>query len=114
VKASLIEPGAIATPLWEKGTTAAWDRIDNMPADVRARYERSINGAFKVAKMSEKSAIPPDRVAKVIEHALTARRPKGRYLVGPDAHLQAVIAAMPTRIYDGAMRLLIRPTDTKP
>lgn len=114
VQASLVEPGAIATPLWEKGTTAAWGRIDAMPADVRERYERWINGGFKVAKMSEKSAIPPERVAKVIEHALTSRRPKGRYLVGPDAHVQAFIAAMPTRVLDGMMRLLVRPTDTKP
>lgn len=114
VHAVLIEPGAIDTPLWEKGTTAAWARIDDMPSDIRSRYERWINGAFRVAKMSEKSAIPPKRVAKVIEHALTARRPKGRYLVGPDAHLQAFVAAMPTRVLDGAMRLLVRPTDTKP
>jgi NAD(P)-dependent dehydrogenase (short-subunit alcohol dehydrogenase family) len=114
VKASLVEPGAIATPLWEKGTTAALDRVEKLPPDIRARYERWFNGALKAAKMSERHAIPPERVAKVIEHALTARRPKGRYLVGPDAHLQAVLAAMPTRVFDAAVRGLVRPTDTTP
>lgn len=110
VRAALIEPGAIATPLWEKGTTSALSRIDELPDDVRTRYERHFNGALKTAKMSESHAIPPERVAKAIEHALTARRPKGRYLVGPDAHLQAVVAAMPTRVYDGVIRMLVRPT----
>ncbi len=114
VRASLIEPGAIATPLWEKGTTAALDRVEEMPADIRSRYERWFNGALKTAKMSEKHAIPPERVAKAIEHALTARRPKGRYLVGPDAHLQAVLAAMPTRMLDAVVGVLVRPTDSAP
>jgi NAD(P)-dependent dehydrogenase (short-subunit alcohol dehydrogenase family) len=111
VRAVLIEPGAIATPLWEKGTTAALDRIDDMPAEVRARYERWFKGALKTAKMSESHAIPAERVAKAIEHALTARHPKGRYLIGPDAHLQAVIAAMPTRVLDAIVGVLVRPVD---
>ena len=33
--------------------------------------------------------IPPEQVAVAIEHALTARRPRTRYLVGLDAKLQA-------------------------
>lgn len=111
VRASLIEPGAIATPLWEKGTSAAVQRIEEMPADIRSRYESGFNGALKIAKASEKHAIPPERVAKAIEHALTARRPKGRYLVGPDAHLQAVLAAMPTRVFDAVIGALVRPVD---
>jgi NAD(P)-dependent dehydrogenase (short-subunit alcohol dehydrogenase family) len=110
VRVSLVEPGAIATPLWEKGTADAMSRLDGLSDDVRTRYERWFNGALKTAKMSERHAIPPERVAKAIEHALTARRPKGRYLVGPDAHLQAVIAAAPTRVLDGVISMIVRPT----
>ena len=33
--------------------------------------------------------MPPERVAQAIEHALTARRPRTRYLVGLDAKVQA-------------------------
>jgi NAD(P)-dependent dehydrogenase (short-subunit alcohol dehydrogenase family) len=107
---SLVEPGAIATPLWEKGTADAMSRLDGLSDDVRNRYERWFNGALRAAKMSERHAIPPERVAKAIAHALTARRPKGRYLVGPDAHLQAVIAAAPTRVLDGVISMIVRPT----
>lgn len=111
VRAILIEPGAIATPLWDKGTTSASARIDGLPPDIKARYQRYMNGALHTAGLAERHAIPADRCAKVIERALTARHPKGRYLVGPDARIQAMIAILPTRVFDGVASTLIRPRD---
>ena len=105
----LIEPGAIATPLWDKGNAAVDDHLDGLDRRPSGtRYARQIEGARKAADMAARHAIPPERCAKAIEHALTAPRPKGRYLVGPDAHLQAGIAAMPTRVLDGVTRLAVR------
>lgn len=108
VKAVLIEPGAIATPLWEKGNTAVDEHLDGLSEEQRQRYERQISGARKAADLSARHAISPERCAKVIEHAMTSAHPKGRYLVGPDAHLQAGIAAMPTRVLDGITRAAAR------
>jgi NAD(P)-dependent dehydrogenase (short-subunit alcohol dehydrogenase family) len=108
VKAVLIEPGAIATPLWGKGTAEADSRIESLSDTHKQRYGAQMEGAKKAAAMAERHAIPPERCAKVIEHALTARRPKGRYLVGPDARLQAGIAVMPTRVLDAVTRLATR------
>jgi NAD(P)-dependent dehydrogenase (short-subunit alcohol dehydrogenase family) len=108
VKVSLIEPGAIATPLWEKGVAAAEEHRAGLPQEQQDRYAGQMEGALKAAAMSEKMAIPPERCAKVIEHALTSRHPKGRYLVGPDAHIQAGIAAMPTRLITGVTRMAAR------
>jgi NAD(P)-dependent dehydrogenase (short-subunit alcohol dehydrogenase family) len=108
VRAVLIEPGAIATPLWDKGNAAVDIHLDELTNDQRQRYATQIDGARKAADLSARHAIPPERCAKAIEHAMTAPRPKGRYLVGPDAHVQAGIAAMPTRILDGATRLALR------
>jgi NAD(P)-dependent dehydrogenase (short-subunit alcohol dehydrogenase family) len=108
VKAVLIEPGAIATPLWEKGNAAVDVHLEGLTDDERERYARQIEGARKAADLSARHAIPPERCAKTIEHAMTATRPKGRYLVGPDARVQAGIAAMPTRVLDGVTRLAVR------
>jgi NAD(P)-dependent dehydrogenase (short-subunit alcohol dehydrogenase family) len=108
VKAVLIEPGAIATPLWSKGTADADSRIEGLSEVHKQRYGKQMEGAKKAAAMAERHAIPPERCAKVIEHALTARRPKGRYLVGPDARLQAGIAVLPTRVLDAVTRLATR------
>lgn len=108
VHAVLVEPGAIATPMWEKGNAAADDRLNGLDASIAARYADQMGGARKAAAMSERHAIPAEDCAKVIERAMTARKPKGRYLVGADAHLQAGIAAMPTRLSDAAIRLIAR------
>ena len=111
VRAILVEPGAIATPLWEKGTSEALERLATLPQEMQQRYRRHINGALKAAEMSEKNAIPPERCAKVIERALTAGRPRGRYVVGPDVRVQATIAKLPAGVVDGALKVLIRPRD---
>jgi hypothetical protein len=42
----------------------------------------------------------PDEVAKAVEHALTADRPKPRYLVGRDAKIRARLQRLPTRLRD--------------
>jgi NAD(P)-dependent dehydrogenase (short-subunit alcohol dehydrogenase family) len=108
IKAILIEPGAIATPIWDKGTAAVDAHLEGLTEDQKRRYATQLDGGLKAAAMAEKHAISPERCAKAIEHALTSPRPRGRYLVGPDARLQAVIAAMPTRALDTATRLASR------
>jgi NAD(P)-dependent dehydrogenase (short-subunit alcohol dehydrogenase family) len=108
VKAVLIEPGAIATPLWSKGIAAVDAHLADLTEDQTRRYAAQMDGARKAAAMAERHAIAPERCAKVIERALTSPRPKGRYIVGPDAHLQAGIAALPTRALDTVTRLATR------
>ncbi len=45
--------------------------------------------------------ISPDKVADSIKHALTARRPRTRYLVGADARGQAFLSSIaPDRLVD--------------
>jgi hypothetical protein len=45
----------------------------------------------RLIAMQGRNAVPAERVAKVVEHALTASRPRTRYLVGFDAHLMATL-----------------------
>ena len=55
---------------------------------------------FREVALKRGPGIDPEVVAKTVEHALTARRPKARYLVGKDAHLRAWIERLPTRLRD--------------
>jgi len=78
VGVSLVEPGDIATPFnanmdWGDGGDAAY-------AERRASCER-------VVRESLVKAPRPDIVAEAILRALTARRPRVRYTVGPDSLL---------------------------
>lgn len=99
VAVSIVEPGSIATPIWRKGA----DRADELSAGFDA--ERAALYATAVARLREVAlqrgpGVDPDAVAKAVEHALTASRPKARYLVGRDAHLRAWIERLPTRLRD--------------
>jgi len=100
VAVTLIEPGSIDTPLWQKGNELADEQLAKLSAEQRARYATQIKGARKAADFAAAHGIPPERCAEVIEQAMTARRPKGRYLVGRDARLQAVMAMLPVRLSD--------------
>ena len=64
-----------------------------------ALYARRI-ARFTRGRAEARPGIDPDVVAKAVEHALTASRPKARYLVGRDAHLRAWIERLPTRLRD--------------
>ena len=101
VNVSIIEPGAIATPFWSKGTEQVDQVLETMNPQQRELYEGSARDAATAAGKAGERGIAPDRVAKAIEQALTASRPKTRYLVGVDARVQATVRKLlPDRLLD--------------
>ena len=99
IDVSLVEPGAIATPIWQKSTAAA-DAFAGDPL-----YSKHIANIRRAVGEAERHAISADAVARAVEHALTARRPKTRYLVGVDARIRAGVAALlPQRMQDALQR----------
>jgi NAD(P)-dependent dehydrogenase (short-subunit alcohol dehydrogenase family) len=98
IQVALVEPGAIATPIWSRGVAAADELIDQVPAAGRERYAEQIATAQETAARSAKRGLPPQRAAQVIVKALTARNPRPRSLVGMDAHAAAVVARLPFRL----------------
>ena len=101
VGVSIVEPGSIATPFWNKGRDQVEDVLGSMSPEQRDLYAPSVEGALEGARKAEERGIEPDRVAKAVEHALTASRPKTRYLVGTDARAQALLRRfLPDRVMD--------------
>jgi NAD(P)-dependent dehydrogenase (short-subunit alcohol dehydrogenase family) len=104
VHVAIVEPGAIATRIWEKGTAAAEDMLASAPPEAEQVYGPIIDAMRKQARQAAESAIPPDEVAKAVEHALTAPRPRTRYPVGRDAKQRIRIAGLlPDRAFDALM-----------
>jgi NAD(P)-dependent dehydrogenase (short-subunit alcohol dehydrogenase family) len=92
IKVAVVEPGSIATPIWGRGE-AEVDAIAARARDGHADlYGEAIDAYREVARRTAARGIPPERVAKTIERALSARRPRTRYLVGADARGQAFAA----------------------
>jgi hypothetical protein len=55
----------------------------------------------KAAAETDRRGIPPQKAADVVAHALSADKPRTRYLVGIDARVQAALAAtLPDRALD--------------
>jgi len=98
IRVALIEPGPIATPIWQRSGAEGDRIIDQLPPEGQQRYAKQISLIRAVAAQSAKRGLPPERVAKVIRHALTSGRPKARYLVGPQAHVGALLSRVSFRL----------------
>jgi NAD(P)-dependent dehydrogenase (short-subunit alcohol dehydrogenase family) len=101
IKVAVVEPGSIATPIWERGQ-AEVDAIAARAGDGHTDlYGGAIEAYREVALKTAARGIPPEKVAARIEHALSARRPHLRYLVGADARGQALATKLlPDRLVD--------------
>jgi NAD(P)-dependent dehydrogenase (short-subunit alcohol dehydrogenase family) len=100
IEVSIVEPGAIKTPIWDKGISGADEFLAQIPEGQRDLYDKVIEAIRGFAVKTAGTAIPPSSVAKAVEHALTAARPKTRYVVGKDAKIQALINHLPGRWRD--------------
>ncbi len=102
IKVAIVEPGSIDTPIWERGERTA----DELATPEReALYGEVVEGYRKVIKETAARGIPAEKVAAVIEHALTARRPRSRYLVGLEAKMGArARLLLPTPVFDWIVR----------
>jgi NAD(P)-dependent dehydrogenase (short-subunit alcohol dehydrogenase family) len=110
ISVSVIEPGVINTPIWEKGVGSANERIARMPARALELYGKRIDFLRRRAEALQGTGTPAEKVAEAVHHALTARAPKTRYLVGNDAKVTAKLAwALPDRLLDRLMRRSMRP-----
>ncbi len=99
---AIVEPGTIATAIWTKPQR----RLDEFPPAAADLYgERTERFRALAAARSARRGVPPDEVANAVEHALTAKTPKTRYVVGPDARKRARVERLPDRLRD---RLLTR------
>jgi NAD(P)-dependent dehydrogenase (short-subunit alcohol dehydrogenase family) len=109
IRVIAVEPGSIDTEIWRKGTDQANEVLAGLPPEGRELYGESLPKALAFGEKLAERAIPADRVAKVVERALTARRPRARYVVGIDARaLIAMNQVMPAHAYDAVEARLLK------
>jgi NAD(P)-dependent dehydrogenase (short-subunit alcohol dehydrogenase family) len=86
----LVEPGTFKTDIFDRNRRVAARMND--PAS--PYYERSKQMERVVDDMVGRSKADPNAVARVIADAATAEHPRLRYLVGVDAHGEAIARAL--------------------
>ncbi len=107
IEVVLIEPGPVRTP-WNDVAAGSLDAASpDSDGDPYAAYKAAVGTSFTraatglVARMGSDA---PD-IAAVITRAVTARRPRTRYLINPVAKsVVAMNRLLPGRAYDAVMR----------
>jgi NAD(P)-dependent dehydrogenase (short-subunit alcohol dehydrogenase family) len=103
VQVALIEPGSVATPIWDKSRELA-DGV-TIPDSLQAVYGHVPQAMDKVLQDTAKRGVPPEQVAATIERALTSPKMKSRYLVGRDARaMVAIRRLLPDHVFDRVAR----------
>jgi NAD(P)-dependent dehydrogenase (short-subunit alcohol dehydrogenase family) len=104
-----IEPGSVATEIWESGANQFERTRERMPAEALSLYAKALEAMSAASTEMGARGIPPDDAAALIEKALTARRPKARYRLGRDAHVMfALKRLLPDRAFDRVIARAMR------
>ena len=85
IHVSLVDPGGSKSAIFDKTKTA----IEQMQHDLHTRgielYDAQIEAVTALVDKTAAAADPADHVALAVADALTAKKPKTRYLAGKDA-----------------------------
>ena len=100
IPVSIVEPGSIRTAIWGRSAARADELAATMDSELAELYAERVAAFRSVALKRGEGGAPADRVAEVVEEALTAERPHARYLVGRDAKLRAGFERLPDRLRD--------------
>jgi NAD(P)-dependent dehydrogenase (short-subunit alcohol dehydrogenase family) len=105
IRVALIEPAAIATPIWRK-SMAEGNRVANdIPMEALKLYGPIIEAQRKRAVSMDRNGLPPAQVARAVVHALTSPRPRTRYAVGLTARMGELLRHLPDSLRE---RLIMR------
>jgi NAD(P)-dependent dehydrogenase (short-subunit alcohol dehydrogenase family) len=105
---SLIEPASVKTPIWQKGRDSRERLLSLLPPKTMEYYGPQIEAVFAATAHEEKIGMPVETVARAILHAVTARKPRASYLLGPSARAGSIVALLPPALRDRALRASLR------
>ena len=109
MRVALIEPGHVDTPLFSKAGDDLTRLADQLEHVDRMEYRHLVPATRAYIRAGHKLGMNPERVARLVEHALSAARPRRRYLVGFDARLLGgVVARLPDPLRDRTVAAILR------
>lgn len=97
IAVTLIEPGSVQTPIWEKGRASRERLLRLLPPAALEHYGPQLDAMFAQTLAEERTGMPVARVTRAIVHAVTAVRPRANYLIGMRARAGSLAALLPAR-----------------
>ncbi len=108
IQVSAVEPAAITTPIWQKSLSAADQLSETLTPEILALYDADLTAIRRTVERSARTASPVDRVVRAVVHALTAKRPKTRYLLGWQVRLAfKCMKILNDRVHDWIVKKLV-------
>ena len=107
IEVVLIEPGPVKTPWNDTAAGSLGDAASGPGTDPYAAYKAAVGVSFTRAASGLMSRLGSDAedIARVITRAVTARRPRTRYLINPVARSVVTMnRLLPGRAYDAIIR----------
>ena len=108
IAVSLIEPASVKTPIWQKGRDSRAELTERLGPQAFEHYGEQIEAVFAQTHREEKAGMPVEQVSRAILHALTAGKPRAAYLLGASARAGSIVAMLPPRLRDRALRASLR------
>ena len=93
---TLLEPGAVETPLWEKVRQLPVARQPSEDISDTGRYDALVRSARRRLSSNNQLRMDPDRVARAVEKCADCKNPPRRKVLGRDARLAAFAKAILT------------------
>lgn len=90
----IIGPGPIKTAIWAKGAKADFSAYEGTP------YLAPLKKLREIMMAGGMSGLPPEDVAALIHHALTASNPRPRYTITPGKFKRWLLSKLPLRVFD--------------
>ncbi len=103
IRVSVIQPGAFRTAFLARARRA----LDREPS--ASPFAVPLDRARDMLDRESEKGMAPDRVARLVVHALACARPKPRYRVGNDP-LRALLAGLPAPWADALIRWFLWPS----
>lgn len=108
IHVTIIEPGVIATPIWDRSLALGDESLADAPPELHEHYGALLEAVRRRARRGV-NGLPAERVADAVLHALTAKRPPTRKLIGRDARIRALLQVLlPDRVRDALVRRALR------
>jgi NAD(P)-dependent dehydrogenase (short-subunit alcohol dehydrogenase family) len=108
---TIVEPGTIKTSIWTRSSDRADQLMEGLDERFDELYGATIARFRQIALARGAAGAPSEKVAKVVEDALTASSPPSRRLVGRDARIRAGLELLPDRLRDRVLRRVLARSD---
>lgn len=101
IKVILLEPGPIATPIWEKSITKVPELEYSKIAEL---YEPELLLFLKFVKNEAAGAVPVSHLTDIVLDIIKTKNPKARYIINGRKNLLKLFAVLPEKWVDALIK----------